>query len=151
MIPKNLHELPLMTDIMKARGEEPADIYSCRCGRMLPAPSFVCTDELGPDLPRFVCSTCASDVHRRALAAQEQAEAAQLDPWDTEAGRALKVDRDRRVNGSLWTDAPGSPLTSACRAAWTAWRTTLFRLTLDFAGPEEVTWPEEPGLEYGPD
>lgn len=151
MIPHDLFALPTLKAVMEARGDTPENEYACRCGRTLPADSFACTDGLGADLPRFVCFTCASHAHRVALAAQEAHAAAQLAAWDTELAKACKAERDRRVNGTLWTTATGSPLTQECQDAWTSWRQSMFRLTIDLPGPipnDSGDWPAEPGLDY---
>lgn len=150
-IPADLYTLPSMASVMEGRGQTPEPLYRCGCKRQLPPQGFACTDDLGADLPRFVCYTCASHAHRVALAAQDAAEAAQLAAWDTEAGKACKAERDRRVNASLWTTAAGSPLTDDCRAAWRTWRQAMFRLTVDLPGPipnDSGDWPQEPGYAY---
>lgn len=151
-IPADLTALPTMAAIMAARGDTAEPLYACRCKRQLPPESFLCTDDLGDDtLPRFVCATCASHAHRVAVAAQDAAQAALLAAWDTEEGKACKVERDRRVNATLWTTAEGSPLTEECRAEWTSWRAAMFRLTIDLPGPianDAPGWPPEPGYAY---
>jgi len=151
MIPLELHQLPNMAAILAARGEVAAELYRCKCKRDLPPESFACTDGLPGGLPRFVCYTCASHAHRLAIAAQEQAAAAQLAAWDTEQGKACKAERDRRVNATLWTTADGSPLADDCRAAWCVWRQAMHRITVDLPGPipnDSGDWPQEPGYDY---
>ena len=151
MIPTDLHQLPNMAAILAARGDVAADLYRCKCKRELPPESFACTDGLPGGLPRFVCYTCASHAHRLAISAQEAEAAAQLAAWDTEAGKACRAERDRRVNATLWTTADGSPLTEECRAEWTIWRAAMFRLTLDLPGPianDAPGWPAEPVYAY---
>ncbi|MFC5373915.1 hypothetical protein ACFPIF_15215 [Brevundimonas faecalis] len=78
------------------------------------------------------------------MARQEAAEEATLDPWDTDAAKQVRAERDRRINASLWTTAVGTPLTTTCQAAWEAWRGRMHRLTLVWP----VVWPAEPELEY---
>lgn len=151
MTPDSLYDLPTMASVLEARGETPAPLYACRCKRQLDATAFCCTDGLDADLPRFVCYTCASDAHRRAVAAQVAVELALLPPWESEAGTACKIERDRRVNATLWTTAAGSPLTPECQTAWEAWRIAMHRLTLDHPEPLATNcpdWPAEPPFAY---
>lgn len=152
-IPADLFALQSMRTVMTARGDMTGDLYRCRCSRELPPEDFACTDGLPGDLPRFVCYTCASHAHRVALAEQAAEEAAQLAAWETEAGKACKAERDRRVNNTLWTTAAGSPLTEACQEQFTAWRAAMFRLSVDLPDPipnDSSLWPSEPALEYQP-
>jgi hypothetical protein len=145
-----------MVGILAARGDPIEELYQCpSCHRV--AEDLKCTDDLpmlqsGNELvklPRFCCAICASEAHRIGLAAQKEAALAQLPPWETDAGTLVKLERDRLINASLWTDAPGSPLTAECQLNWTAWRARMHRLTVDFANPGDVVMPEQPALEYG--
>ncbi len=150
-LPANLEDLPNMFEVLTDRGDVPEDLYRCACKRELPPKSFACTDDIGPGLPRFLCFTCASGPFREARAQEEAQAQAQLAAWDTERGKACKVERDRRIDKSLWTTSTGSPLTASCRRAWRDWRIKMNRLTLDLAEPiasDSPLWPEEPGYEY---
>lgn len=157
MIPANLYEMPQMKAVLIARGDPVAEAYQCpTCPRI--ESDLVCTDGLPmrleadgslTKLHRFICTTCASGPHREALAAQSAVEAEACDPWLSEAGLLIKSQRTQKVNETLWTTAAGSPLTAANREQWEAWRAAMHRLTLDFANPGDVEWPEHPALVYG--
>jgi hypothetical protein len=157
MIPESVHDLPSMVAILAARGDPVEELYQCpTCKRC--AADLKCTDclplKLEEDgsltkLHRFVCDTCASAPHRLALAEQAAELAEQIAPWDTDLGKQVKIKRDQLINATLWTDAPGSPLTQDCQQAFTDWRKLMHRLTLDFADPGEAIIPDQPDLEYG--
>lgn len=150
-VPSDIYALPTLHQVLDGRGEHIAETYVCNCcPRTGPATAFASMSGVTGDHPAFLCWTCASEPHRLALAKQEAEAMAELQPWDTELGTHLKVERDRRVNASLWTTASGSPLTTECREAWRTWRTLMHRITLDFATPGEVIWPDEPPLTFSP-
>lgn len=71
-----------------------------------------------------------------------------VQPWETEAGKFLKAQRNIALDNSLWALLPGSPLTAACQAAYIEYRTKLHRMTVDAASPQAWTWPKEPTHEY---
>lgn len=148
-LPASLYELPTLAAALEAGGHTPADVYGCpTCARSGPAAGFVSTAGLPGDQPPFVCHTCASGPFRDAQAAALEAERAALAAWETDAAMACRLERDRLINASLWTTAEGSPLSPACREAWAVWRSAMFRITLDYAGPDSVVWPEAPPLSY---
>ena len=148
-LPADLYEMPTLAQALAAAGHPEAEVYGCpTCSRRGPASGFVCTAELPGNQPAYVCHTCASGPFREAHAAAAAKAAAALEGWSTEAGGAIKRERDRRVNETLWTTSEGSPLTANCREEWAAWRSAMFRLTLDFPDPGAVTWPVQPALAY---
>lgn len=71
-----------------------------------------------------------------------------LAPWETEAGKYLKAQRNIRLDGSLWAIMPGSPLTPACQAEWISYRAVLHRMTVDCDDPGVWVWPEPPTNAY---
>ena len=151
-VPSDLYSLPTLQQVLESRGDTVAETYVCGCcPRTGTANAFACMADVPGDHPAFLCWTCASGPHRRAVARQEAEALAEFQPWDTDLGIHLKVERDRRINASLWTTAAGSPLTMECRDAWRAWRTLMHRITLDFASPDDFEWPEEPPLTFHPE
>ena len=55
----------------------------------------------------------------------------------------IRIERDRRLAASDWTQLPDAPLTEVQRAAWRAYRQALrdFPATSD---PDDPIWPDQP-------
>lgn len=96
------------------------------------------------DWTDMVCGACIDAKADAAVLVEPIA----MPPWETEAGKFLKAQRNIALDGSLWALLPGSPLTAACQAAYIEYRTKLHRMTVDAASPEAWTWPKEPIHEY---
>lgn len=145
MIPLDLYSLPTLAAFLEETGETPADLYQCAgCPRQLPAEGFVATAGLGDGLPKFLCHTCASDPHRRALARQdEEARAAAAAAGDHDWSD-VRGERASRLARCDWTQMPDAPLDEAARAAWRAYRQALRDVTARHASPDEVVWPDAP-------
>ena len=92
-----------------------------------------------------ICGAC---IASKAAAKTTAKVANTVAPWETEAGKFAKAQRNLALDGSLWAVMPGSPLTLACQAEWIAYRATLNRMTVDCADPAEWVWPEPPKNEY---
>lgn len=153
MIPASVYDLPSMADVLISRGIALEKLYQCPCCSRALEPKGFCDVSSLPNPvghPRFICHTCASHTHRVVLAQQEAEQEAALPPWETEAATTFRVERDRRINATLWTTAEGSPLTTSCREEWCAWRIEMHRLTQKFDSPAEVVWPIEPVCIYTP-
>lgn len=71
-----------------------------------------------------------------------------VDAWDSERGNDVRARRDQLLNRCMWTVLPGSPLSTACKSAWAEYRAALNRVSIDFACPSAVIWPEPPSLEF---
>lgn len=73
-----------------------------------------------------------------------------VEPWETEAGKYLKAERNLALSfdQSGWAIMSDSPLTASCQASWVDYRAKLNRMTVDCTSPEEWVWPEKPALEY---
>ena len=56
--------------------------------------------------------------------------------WDR-----VRVERDRLLAASDWTQAPDAPVDAA---AWAVYRQTLRDIPQDYATPDAVVWPEAP-------
>lgn len=73
-----------------------------------------------------------------------------LAPWETEAGKYLKAQRNMLLSFDTtgWAMMSDSPVTEACREAFKAYRAILNRMTVDYDDPADWEWPEVPALEY---
>lgn len=141
-----------LEDDLIAMGEDPSGQFPCACcQREFPAFALAFRNEEA-SADSATCADCEIDVQRVATAQAEMTERELLeatDPWATDLGAALKVERNRRIDAARWAIDPAtSPLSPACQAAWIAYTCTLHRITLDFTGPTHVEWPDEPALEY---
>jgi hypothetical protein len=117
-------------------------------------PEYVLSIPMGeePDVPDGYAVAPAPPP--RTLEEIERADAAAFEgdgSWASPQGLVTRAERDRRVDAARWaTDAATSPLTAASRAEWAAYVRQLHRLTVDFATPANVTWPEEPRMAFVP-
>lgn len=93
-----------------------------------------------------ICGACIASKAAAKVATKVSSPI--VPPWDSEAGKFTKSQRNLALDGSLWTVMPGTPLTNACQAKWIAYRATLNRMTVDCADPDAWVWPEPPELEY---
>jgi hypothetical protein len=60
----------------------------------------------------------------------------------------IRQRRDMLLDRSQWAVLDDSPLSAECQQAWSGYRSTLHRVTLDFAEPSAVIWPPKPELEF---
>lgn len=60
---------------------------------------------------------------------------------DAQAWDRVRVERDRLLAASDWTQVADAPVDSA---AWATYRQTLRDIPQDFATPDEVVWPTPP-------
>ena len=58
--------------------------------------------------------------------------------------RNLRIERDRQLAASDWTQIPDAPLTAAERRLWQAHRQALRDLPQTFTDGRNVVWPVEP-------
>ena len=153
-----------MTDVMTlhdaliAAGQEPAASYRCtydnpvsgrQCGAVGPAWTFADTSGIPEIANLAICGGCYQDFKRLAdAAADAAARAAVAGTWDSDEGSAVKADRNNRIAAWAWATQAGSPLSVACQDECALYVAALHRLTIDFATPADVVWPEEPMLEY---
>lgn len=63
--------------------------------------------------------------------------------WDE-----IRTARNALLDAWRWAVQPDSPLAPECQAAVLAFLKTLNRVTIDFASPGDVQWPEAPALSY---
>jgi hypothetical protein len=134
------YELPTLASDLEARGEAPEPLYSCGCGRHVPAEGAVDTTGLPGALPRWVCHVCASGPLREAhQAAFELARALAGPDWS-----GVRSRRDGLLARSDWRLAPDNGLSDEARAAWIVYRQALRDLTSAFPSPDLVEWPVPP-------
>ncbi len=98
------------------------------------------------------CTNCTIDLERQAIFEAEQLEKARLEveePWNTDEGIALKIERNRRINEAMWAvDENTSPLAEAAKEEWRTYVSQLHRITVDYTCPADVVWPVEPAITY---
>lgn len=143
MIPADLYELPNMEAVLRARGDTPEPLYSCQCKRVIPPAEFVCTDGLGPDLPRFLCTSCASHPFRVALAAQDERARTLAAAVGDHDWSDVRGERDLRLQRCDWTQMPDAALSDETRESWRAYRQALRDVT-NQESPAAVVWPSVP-------
>jgi len=99
-----------------------------------------------------ICSNCLLDENRNLLIETETIEkqrVEQEEPWNTELAKAVKLERNRLINESIWaTDSATTPLSEDSRAEFCAYIQALHRITIDFACPADVVWPTLPVPQY---
>lgn len=94
------------------------------------------------DFGGFVCGHCITDKERTLLA--ENPVANMEEEWNL-----IKSQRNRILEQYAWTIQRGSPLNTACQKAFETLMKNLHKLTITYATPAEVIWPDIPTLEYG--
>ena len=72
---------------------------------------------------------------------QQELDAAWPAVRDEVAWAAVRVQRDRLLSESDWTQVADAPVD---RQAWASYRQTLRDIPQDFASPDDVVWPEVP-------
>lgn len=139
----------LEAKIIAEEGELPATA-PCGICSILTAPfALVCPDE---EAGLFICGHCITNQHRAAVLEAEAAALAALEvstPWETEHGKWVRAERNRRRDAVAWAINPlTSPLSSVCQAEFVQYVKELHTLTIDYATPAAVVWPVEPALAY---
>ena len=66
-----------------------------------------------------------------------------VDPWATVRSR-----RNALLDESAWAVDLDSPLSADAKTAWSSYRKTLHRLTIDYSTADQVAWPEQPAITY---
>jgi hypothetical protein len=97
----------------------------------------------------LICTQCYSTIEREITdgIAFDQAQNAPR-TWDSEDGKYIKAQRVGLLDRDRWTIMPDSPLTQECQQQFIAYLKKLHRITIDFAMPDDLVWPERPELEY---
>lgn len=63
---------------------------------------------------------------------------------DANAGVSVRVERDKKLTDTDWTQMADSPLASDKKTEWAAYRTSLRDLPAASGFPHTMTWPTEP-------
>ena len=63
---------------------------------------------------------------------------------DAEAGKSVRVVRDKKLTETDWTQMADSPLSSDKKTEWATYRTSLRDLPSASGFPHTMTWPTEP-------
>lgn len=63
---------------------------------------------------------------------------------DSEAAERVRADRDQRLASCDWTVLTDSPLTTAKKTEWKAYRTALRDISAADGFPHTISWPTEP-------
>ena len=71
-------------------------------------------------------------------------EAAYRTRIDDEAAVGIRSERDAKLAACDWTVLTDSPLTTAKKTEWKAYRNALRDITTESGFPHSVTWPTEP-------
>lgn len=137
-----------LEDALIAEGAKVPDVVNCSCcNRETLAFALVLDDN-----DTFVCGHCLVDAERVAVIEAEALEKARIEaeePWASEYGKWVRVERNTLIEAARWgADPVTSPLSEACQAGFRAYIATLNRLTIDYAAPTDVEWPTLPELEY---
>lgn len=108
--------------------------------------SRVCISCLGlyPSILMFdeeVCNSCNQEAIRKDSHACEA-------PCAEELWNAVKYDRNKLLDSSMWAVLPDSPLSDQSQIQFKQYRAALHRITVDFTDPSDVVWPQEPALVY---
>lgn len=64
---------------------------------------------------------------------------------DTEQGKAVRTERDKRLAETDWTQLEDSPLDQTTKIAWALYREQLRAVPQQKGFPWEITWPKKPG------
>lgn len=59
--------------------------------------------------------------------------------------QSVRAQRDRLLSESDWTRMDDAPLTVEQRDTWADYRQALRDVPQEFASPDDVVWPEQPG------
>ena len=59
----------------------------------------------------------------------------------------LRMERNRLIAETDWTQAPDSPLDAADKGAWQNYRQALRDITQTYTSLDDVVWPTKPGEE----
>jgi len=90
---------------------------------------------------KFVVGPIFTDNEEGTAAEQEAAYRTNI---DNEVAAKVRVERDAKLAACDWTVLTDSPLTTAKKTEWKAYRTALRDITADSDFPHSVTWPTEP-------
>lgn len=131
--------------ILSAGGIMPPAIVCPSCGRAGPPSTF---KDVRADARFAFPLICAREYLERERDDAEVARLAAPATWDSERGNDVRAERNRRLDASVWTVLPGSPLTAECQAAWAEYRLALNALTVTFASPVDVIFPVEPRITF---
>ena len=71
-------------------------------------------------------------------------EAAYRAKVDADAGASVRAERNKKLAACDWTVLTDSPLTTAKKTEWKAYRTALRDISAADGFPHTMTWPEEP-------
>ena len=71
-------------------------------------------------------------------------EAAYRTNIDNQVAARMRVERDKKLAACDWTVLTDSPLTTAKKTEWKAYRTALRDIPSDSGFPHSVNWPTEP-------
>jgi len=63
---------------------------------------------------------------------------------DARAWAQVRLERDRLLTASDWTQMPDTPLTASVKQAWADYRQALRDIPQDFDNPDEIVWPGTP-------
>ena len=69
---------------------------------------------------------------------------AKLDEYNAELLQMLRVDRNKLLAASDWTQSPDSPLSEAQQQSWRDYRQALRDLPENTTDPLNPTWPSKP-------
>jgi hypothetical protein len=135
-----------LEDALIAAGRLTDGLFACpACGRGCLA--FEIVEAIGFDefASNAACGSC--------LLAAESKRAAGLAltadlGWAGDLGLSLKAQRDVELDKWAWTIRPDSPLSDACLSAFADYLKAVGAITLDFADPQSVTFPQKPDIEY---
>ncbi len=75
---------------------------------------------------------------------ESDATAEQITERTTAASNDVRYQRNEKLAACDWTVLTDSPLTTAKKTEWKAYRTALRDITADSGFPHSVTWPTEP-------
>jgi ribosomal protein S27AE len=130
-------------DKLRDEGRVTTGTFQCPECDGPPQPAFAIV-EVAPD--RWVCGNCHITEQQKAKLAEEEAAAAQLPPWETQAANDVRQARLILQEKWRWAVMPDSPLSAAAQARIMPFLRALNTLTIDYATPEDVVWPTEPVL-----
>ena len=71
-------------------------------------------------------------------------EAAYRASVDAQVGTSVRVERDKKLTDTDWTQMADSPLSDSDKTAWATYRQSLRDLPTASGFPHTMTWPEEP-------
>lgn len=90
---------------------------------------------------KFIVGPVFTDNDEGTAAEQEAAYRARI---DSEAAASVRSSRDKAIAACDWTVLTDSPLTTAKKTEWKAYRQALRDITSAEGFPHDVTWPSEP-------